>query len=617
MGLKVQLRECALLFILLLSLSGCSEVKDLTPEQAIRDEVAYWSSEEFEGRQAGTAANEKVRDELAKRFKNIGLNSVFQEDFFHSFTMPFLNPDDIEKSLVVHMQDGSKKEFTYGEDWMEKSSEPNLHVELPISFQESKDHILVTEKQKPPSDEIRVQFVKSDLFSKVLTSYNPDSSSFQITESLFNYLQENEKEINKVGLIYAGRRTPVTVDNVIGKIPAENTDSEKRAIIISAHFDHVGQTGANTFLGSIDNATGLTALLKIAEELSEQAEKEAFSSDIIFAAFNAEENGLLGSQAFVNEISSQYDSIANINLDCIGYKDGGRISFRGALSGGAVLGDELSALAKEMDIEVYNFLEESTGLYSDHIPFLNNFFHAIMITQEHYPSIHSIEDNMDQVEVGPIIETIDLVFEFVKKNHGESFLPTMMQTHDDAYERESLEHRKDLKFGEYKTYQSEVTGNLETVLNLERELTTEEFPLFESPLDSQGFKIKSAQVRYTPKDEFIPSQDNAGEITKFTEEELVMNAIQVDVVKDEDNLYIQIVSNDVDLPFNNESEIFGEWQIWKNQSGSGESYSRAVKKIEEQNHTFTLLIQGTFTKSTLESFVQSFPLDTTINLLIQ
>lgn len=96
-----------------------------------------------------------------------------------------------------------------------------------------------------------------------------------------------------------------------------------------------------------------------------------------------------------------------------------------------------------------------------------------------------------------------------------------------------------------------------------------------------------------------------------------MNAIQVDVVKDEDNLYIQIVSNDVDLPFNNESEIFGEWEIWKDQSGSGESYSRAVKKIEEQNHTFTLLIQGTFTKSTLKSFVQSFPLDTTINLLIQ
>lgn len=616
MGLKKHYRQYAILLILFIILNGCSEVEDFSLEEAIWDEVAYWSSEEFEGRQTGTEANEKARAEIEKSYKKLGLKPVFGATYLQPFNMLFLNPDEIEKRLVVQMADGTEKEFVYGEDWMEKSSEPNLHVELPISFQNSKDNILVTEKQLPPSEKIRVQFVKSESFIKVLTAYNSESGSFQISETLYTYLKENEKKIHKVGLIYTGRRTPFNAHNVIGKIAGKNTE-EKRAIVISAHFDHVGKAGKNTFLGSIDNATGMTALMNIAKELVEQSKEQPFSSDIIFAAFNAEESGLFGSQAFVNGISSQYDSIANINLDCIGYKEGGKISLTGSLGGSSNLSEKLTALAIERDVQVHHILEDGPSLRSDHVSFLDQQYQAINISQEKYPTIHSTEDNMDQVDVGPIIETIELVSEFVKKNHGESFDSTIEETYGGAYEKESMEQRKDLKFGEYKIYQSKATGNLETVLNLEREMTEEEYSQFDSQLVNNGFKVDNATVRYNPIAFFDPTKEKPGEIKKFSDEEIKKDVIQVNVRNDVEDLYIQIISNNVELPFTSEPEIFGEWHLRKGGPGSDETYLSAVKTLDVQGQTFTILIQGTFTKSTLESFVESFPIDVAIDMLNQ
>lgn len=78
---------------------------------------------------------------------------------------------------------------------------------------------------------------------------------------------------------------------ILHKDNKSTTDS----IIIGAHYDSVG-VGAN------DNASGIVALLQIAQELKEV--KLPF--DVYFVAFGGEEQGLLGSQAFVNNFSQAY-----------------------------------------------------------------------------------------------------------------------------------------------------------------------------------------------------------------------------------------------------------------------------------------------------------------------
>jgi len=85
--------------------------------------------------------------------------------------------------------------------------------------------------------------------------------------------------------------------NYIGYIDCR-CDNDKY-IMVGAHYDHVGQNpaleGDITFNGADDDASGVVASLVIAELL---AQKESLPFNIIIAAWDAEEMGLLGSKHF-------------------------------------------------------------------------------------------------------------------------------------------------------------------------------------------------------------------------------------------------------------------------------------------------------------------------------
>lgn len=103
-----------------------------------------------------------------------------------------------------------------------------------------------------------------------------------------------------------------TVENVAGMI--KGIDSTK-AVVVSAHLD--------SFLGKgvVDNASGVAALLNTAKILSRDLQSGSYPVDIIFVSFNAEESGLLGSQALYEDMSQRYTEFYNINMDCVGVKD--------------------------------------------------------------------------------------------------------------------------------------------------------------------------------------------------------------------------------------------------------------------------------------------------------
>ncbi len=133
-------------------------------------------------------------------------------------------------------------------------------------------------------------------------------------------LSKKAKTIN-IKSEYKGKT--VIAKNVIGKIPGKNN---KKAVVLSAHFDHVGWAGETVFYGAVDNASGTTVLLDLAERLKEQSDNAPFDMDILICAFNGEEFGLLGSMEFVDDISQKYEDIYNINIDCVGSKTGGKIA---------------------------------------------------------------------------------------------------------------------------------------------------------------------------------------------------------------------------------------------------------------------------------------------------
>jgi hypothetical protein len=100
--------------------------------------------------------------------------------------------------------------------------------------------------------------------------------------------------------------------NILGIVPG--TERPGRYIFVSAHYDHLGVAGGEIYNGADDNASGSAGILAIAEWIVRNPQKNS----IVFAWFDAEEEGLLGSTAFVRRLPVKRDSIiADVNLDMV------------------------------------------------------------------------------------------------------------------------------------------------------------------------------------------------------------------------------------------------------------------------------------------------------------
>ncbi|WP_404340630.1 M28 family peptidase [Pseudoalteromonas mariniglutinosa] len=88
-----------------------------------------------------------------------------------------------------------------------------------------------------------------------------------------------------------------------------------RQVIITAHYDHLGKKGFKLFPGANDNASGVAALLYLAEYFFDHA----LPYQLLFVATDAEENGLYGSQYLVSQLNPTHVKM-NINLDMLAVK---------------------------------------------------------------------------------------------------------------------------------------------------------------------------------------------------------------------------------------------------------------------------------------------------------
>ena len=102
--------------------------------------------------------------------------------------------------------------------------------------------------------------------------------------------------------------------NLIAYIKGKTED----IIVISAHYDHVGINNSKIYYGADDNASGVSALLSIAEYFK----KHKPQSTIYFIAFDAEEMGLQGAYAFLKDPKTNKKAIKlNINMDMVSHND--------------------------------------------------------------------------------------------------------------------------------------------------------------------------------------------------------------------------------------------------------------------------------------------------------
>jgi len=159
--------------------------------------------------------------------------------------------------------------------------------------------------------------------------------------------------------------------NVIGLLPG--SDRADEYIIYTAHWDHFGRDpnleGDQIFNGALDNATGISALIELAEAFQQLGSPPKRS--ILFMAVTAEEQGLLGSHYYATHpIYPLSKTVAVINMDALNIY--GRMKdIRIVGYGQSELDDYVKAYAEEVGrVVLPNPTPEKGSFFrSDHFPF--------------------------------------------------------------------------------------------------------------------------------------------------------------------------------------------------------------------------------------------------------
>ncbi|MGH7409031.1 MAG: M28 family peptidase, partial [Candidatus Methylomirabilales bacterium] len=124
--------------------------------------------------------------------------------------------------------------------------------------------------------------------------------------------------------------------NVVGLLPGRDAALRETAVVLGAHYDHLGRGGEASLNpaafgaihpGADDNASGTAAVLGLARAF---AAAGGAPRTLVFAAFAGEEMGLLGSSFYTKQPPIPLEkTVAMLNLDMVG-----RLRDRKVLVGG-------------------------------------------------------------------------------------------------------------------------------------------------------------------------------------------------------------------------------------------------------------------------------------------
>ena len=107
------------------------------------------------------------------------------------------------------------------------------------------------------------------------------------------------------------------MNNILCKIDGKNPDE---FVVVGAHYDHLGYDpaleGDNIYNGADDNASGVSAVLQLVKAFMASGVRPEWT--VIFAFWDGEEKGLLGSEYFVQTFPGISKVKGYLNYDMIG-----------------------------------------------------------------------------------------------------------------------------------------------------------------------------------------------------------------------------------------------------------------------------------------------------------
>ena len=175
--------------------------------------------------------------------------------------------------------------------------------------------------------------------------------------------------------------------NVVALLKGTNA-APREVVMVGAHYDSVkGSPGAT------DNGAGVAIVLEQARMLRDKQ----FPYDIKFAFWNAEETGGQGSKAYVKEAVEKKEKLSfYLNYDSVGFDSGQSLLDLMYNNHSEKIAKQVPELNTRYQLG-YALTHNTKRCFSDHRPFWDAGFCALMLhCSEHGPA-HTAKDTADQV----------------------------------------------------------------------------------------------------------------------------------------------------------------------------------------------------------------------------
>ncbi len=264
---------------------------------------------------------------------------------------------------------------------------------------------------------IPVLRVRREEMTPLLTMWSLD----RVARSIDNDLQPRSMPLSGATVDYREFFTKDrrTVRNVVGVLQAPGARG-REAIVIGAHYDHVGLGGRFSAVpdrageihnGADDNASGTAAIIEIAKAAA--ADRSRFPRTLVFVAFSGEERGLLGSTYYAaHPVVPIGDTVTMLNLDMVG-RLRGSVDISGLDTAPSLLQD-LGAAARATGNIVFRQEGPGTGR-SDDYPFLELQVPAVNFFTGFHGDYHRPTDDWQKINADGTARVARLALELAAR----------------------------------------------------------------------------------------------------------------------------------------------------------------------------------------------------------
>lgn len=385
---------------------GCV-ANTISSEQVIKD-ITYLASDELQGRASFSPEIDQAAHYIAKRFSEIGLKPLNNNNFLQTFTVNQIIPETINVKLngyEISAQNIALATTIEQLNWQKDnakvhyvSKNDDLRSTLSELNQQGGQHIVI------------IHSAHAKLFKRYQAYFKRRLTKLALEhQGALVLVLSDESQVENYVVNASAKLTKKTLNNVVGVLPGKKNNDD--IVLYSSHYDHLGvsQDGKQIYNGADDNASGTTAVINLAQYFAKTATN---NRTLMFSAFTAEEIGGFGSKYFANQLNPDA-VVAMINIEMIGKPSkfgAGTLWMTGMERSnlGTLLNNELHKVGKQIYQDPYPeqglfYRSDNATLARLGVP-AHSFSSVQLDTDQHY---HKVSDDIDSLNLSSMHHIIE------------------------------------------------------------------------------------------------------------------------------------------------------------------------------------------------------------------